>query len=341
MLKKITLIVALMFCMMTPVHAQKKALTLSVQATPLSLTKVKVTGKILYKNIKKADYYRIERAKSTKGYRLVKKGESLTYYDTHLAKNTRYRYQISAYYQGKKLSSASAQVYTGVGSASFFEYQRSDTKFTPTSIELKGFVEDGLKPTGYYVYRKNGKKYKRIANVKAKSKAFHYVDRKVVGGHGYTYKFAGYLKKGKTTYVGKTSSLVTMYACHAVGSFTSYVTKQENDYLLAINSDRFNGPMIMERKGVSLSCEEVPDLYFDSWSNDGRNFTTDSMMSLQPGKTLYLRLKSNSHQSLSLDLLHVDLLAYSTKSKYASLPAILNIPYDATGSARIDLEAIH
>ena len=258
-----------------------------------------------------------------------------------MTKNTRYRYRLTAYYKGKKLSSADATAYTGVGKATFFEYQRSDTKFTPTSIELKGTVENGLTPQGYYVYRKKGKKYALLALIKAASKAFRYVDKKVKGGQGYSYQFAGYRKEGKKTYIGPKSSAITMYACHAIGTFTSHVTMQKGAYVLTLTSDAFNGPLTLTKQGLRLTCEQISDLYLDRWSLDGRNYTTDQKITLMPGKSLYLLVKSQSHQVITEDKLEVDLEEDASSCRYASCPAHFKTPYDATGYAQLNFEYIH
>lgn len=341
MFKKLTLIMMMLLCSVVPIHGQKSYLTLGLQAQPLAMTKVKITGKIVKKNIKKASYYRLEKAKGKASYRLLAKLKKPSYIDCQVTKNTRYRYRLTAYYKGKKLSSADATAYTGVGKATFFEYQRSDTKFTPTSIELKGTVENGLTPQGYYVYRKKGKKYALLAHIKAASKAFRYVDKKVKGGQGYSYQFAGYRKEGKKTYIGPKSSAITMYACHAIGTFTSHVTMQKGAYVLTLTSDAFNGPLTLTKQGLRLTCEQISDLYLDRWSLDGRNYTTDQKITLMPGKSLYLLVKSQSHQVITEDKLEVDLEEDASSCRYASCPAHFKTPYDATGYAQLNFEYIH
>ena len=319
MLKKLTLIMMMLLCSVVPIHGQKSYLTLGLQAQPLAMTKVKITGKIVKKNIKKASYYRLEKAKGKASYRLLAKLKKPSYIDCQVTKNTRYRYRLTAYYKGKKLSSADATAYTGVGKATFFEYQRSDTKFTPTSIELKGTVENGLTPQGYYVYRKKGKKYALLAHIKV----------------------AGYRKEGKKTYIGPKSSAITMYACHAIGTFTSHVTMQKGAYVLTITSDAFNGPLTLTKQGLRLTCEQISDLYLDRWSLDGRNYTTDQKITLMPGKSLYLLVKSQSHQVITEDKLEVDLEEEASSCRYASCPAHFKTPYDATGYAQLNFEYIH
>ena len=58
-------------------------------------------------------------------------------------------------------------------------------------------------------------------------------------------------------------------------------------------------------------------------------------------KSLYLLVKSQSHQVITEDKLEVDLEEDASSCRYASCPAHFKTPYDATGYAQLNFEYIH
>ena len=240
-----------------------------------------------------------------------------TYTDKNLKKNRYYLYRICAYKNvkgAKKLFYQYAvREYTGYAKVEWDdrmlpEYNRH---FSPERIKLEFVINCGVRPTGYEIYRKeNGKSYKKIGKVKYKHDGNgSFTDNKVKKGTKYSYKVRPYFKaKGKTKY-GKYSEAVDCRAVNKCGSYTVDCYRGENaarELILKVTSDENNGntwlpdtyPVWLKTKQINDSenetVEEETDVVPVEQSADGKTWkkVSSSKIKLEPGKTIYLKLKA-------------------------------------------------
>lgn len=135
-------------------------------------------------------------------------GKTFSYTDKKLKPGKRYYYIIRVYknIKGKRKligETLEEENVTGPGPVGWYEYQYSDTDFSPSQIELRFSVENGMKPTGYQIYRKApGEKYQKIKTMKTSKRGVSFVDKKVTAGEQYFYKVRAYKKYGKKILYG-------------------------------------------------------------------------------------------------------------------------------------------
>lgn len=187
-------------------------------------------------------YYKIFRINSTKDYYLgitpkekqykeiAKVSQDKTQYvDKKVKKVNKYCYIIKGYEKkngkDKLICSTFADYiylcYTpgldrpSFGPSSFIE----NYSFPLSKICFSVNPGDGMKPTGYIIYRKKvGKKsYKRV-KLKKLAKG-EYLDKKVAPGSFYKYKVKSYLRIGKKKYYSKMSSVLTLDTIRHIGKY--------------------------------------------------------------------------------------------------------------------------
>ena len=135
-------------------------------------------------------------------------GKTFSYTDKKLKPGKRYFYIMRVYknIKGKRKligETLEKENVTGPGQVVWYEYQYSDTDFSPSQIELRFSVDNGMKPTGYQIYRKApGEKYQKIKTIKTSKRGVSYVDKKVTAGERYFYKVRVYKKYGKKILYG-------------------------------------------------------------------------------------------------------------------------------------------
>lgn len=165
---------------------------LSLNATVTSKTKVKLSWK--KKNVSS---YRVYRASLNKNgdcgkfKRIATLSRSKTSYTNSVSYKKYYRYEVRGYNsKGKLIYSGENDVFSGVSNVSWAEYQWCDAKISPSAIPLEWNCDNGLRPTGYEVYRsENGKTFKKLKTLK---NVYKYTDKSVKAKHTYYYKIRAY-----------------------------------------------------------------------------------------------------------------------------------------------------
>lgn len=244
-------------------------------------------------------------------------GNKTKYVDKAVKSKRRYGYQIKAYkyVKGKKVYKYEANPdYSNLRASTYAwrglwdEYLHADAETTPTSIELIGGYGEGIYPTGYEIYRKTSSaSWKKIATVKAKGlgAAFTYVDKTVVKGKTYRYKFRPYKKvKGKKTY-SKYSDVVKLTAINkdAIYSLGNYTQVNGNikSIVLSLTSAEGNGKTVLEYDRDYLTYHYVTksgkadfvELKIAAYSYDNINWIafSENGVPLLENETVYIQLE--------------------------------------------------
>ncbi len=330
MLLTICLVVAMAgFCSTTAEAAKNMTLNSQVQSTnKIKLTWKKQKGVAGYK-IYRDTYYSEGNYKHELIATLGKKKTSFV--DKKVKANQQYDYTIHAYYykNGKeknKYVGFTNWVETRLTKPGFDEWEDWDegiyglVKTTPNEIKIPvgttGSVIDvdvlgtsSLKPDGIEVFKKVGKKYvsyKKIKIKNKKKKIYYFTDKNVKKGKTYKYKFRTYKKiNGKTVYTKKTNAF-TVCAMNNYTSIDVAVTKpfdtQEKTMEISITNQNDYGDLT----NLGVIYYEFDNtiinyyLSFDivSYSMDQTSWNTDvTTCKVQPGKTVYLRLKETKSHS--------------------------------------------
>lgn len=341
--------------------------SIEVSSKPLSRTAIQLKWKKNRSNIKSVSKFKIYRYSGEKEERAIKdfkciatvSGKTFSYTDKKLKEGQKYVYIVRAYksVKGKQRlvgETAEEENVTGPGQVQWFEYQRSDTDFSPKQIELSFSVPNGIKPTGYQIYRRiPGDKYKKIKTLKLSAKQsgleeISYIDKTVKAGQTYYYKVRAYKKSGRKTYYGKKSEELKMSAVHYDGEFASDIMEEdasEGTVTLCLTSEKHNGTLCVDPNLLSIYLEdssenEEPDVKLKAWSFDGKTWNKDKKIMLSAGKKIYLKLRSENEVKLSKGYL-TGRSVYCEDAVYNDLPAILQFECCGTGYARYRMEFIH
>ncbi len=254
-----------------------------------------------------------------------------SFVDKKVKANQQYEYTIHAYYykNGKeknKYVGFSGCVETWLTKPQFDEWEDWDegiyglVKTTPNEIKIPvgtiGSVigvdvlgTSSLKPDGIEVFKKVGKKYvsyKKIKIKNKKKKVYYFTDKNVKKGKQYKYKFRTYKKiSGKTVYTKKTNAF-TVCAMNNHTSIDLTVTKpfdvQERTMEISITNQNDYGDFT-DICAIHYNFDNTIidyDLNFAivSYSIDQTSWNTDiTTCKVQPGQTVYLRLKERKSHS--------------------------------------------
>lgn len=353
------LAIAAILLTVNPIHADaasKPYYTITVSSQPLSTTSIQLKWKKHKSNVKNPSEFKIYRSSSEKENRTMKdfkliatvSGKTVSYTDKKLKQGKRYFYIIRVYktIKGKRKligETLEEENVTGSGQAGWYEYQYSDTDFSPSQIELRFSVYDGMKPTGYQIYRKApGEKYQKIKTIKTSKREVSYVDKKVTAGEQYSYKVRAYKKYGSKTLYGKKSEAIQMSAVNYKGKFTSTIIDENSSsgtVTVQLTSDQLNGDFSFTpvELGQDFDEENVPD----AWSLDGLTWNTArEQITLAAGKSVYLRFRSGNNVKLTKDDLKNKLI-YTESVRYNGLPAMFSLKCGSTGQAWYNMEFIH
>lgn len=169
----------------------------SLKAKTVTYNSVTLT----WKKVSGATYY-VEQStgKKWKTVKKALKSNSLTV--KKLTSGTKYKFRIRA----KKGSSYGKYSKTLTVTPKPAKVKASVSSVTTTSAKLKWSKVSGA--SGYYVQKKDGKKWKKVATVKAKTTS--YTVKKLTLGKTYTYRVVAYRTVGKNKVQGTPSSSLTV-----------------------------------------------------------------------------------------------------------------------------------
>ena len=361
-----------------PIHTDagtKPYYTITVSSQPLSTTSIQLKWKKQKSNVKNPSKFKIYRCSSEKENRAMKdfkliatvSGKTFSYTDKKLKPGKRYFYIIRVYknIKGKRKligETLEEENVTGPGHVGWYEYQYSDTDFSPSQIELRFSVDNGMKPTGYQIYRKApGEKYQKIKTIKTSKREVSYVDKKVTAGTQYSYKVRAYKKYGSKTLYGKKSEVLQMSAVNYQGKFTSTIIEENSSsetVTVQLTSNQFNGDFYFTpvELGQDFDEEDIPDasagtnggqmkqdpiMILDAWSLDSITWNTArEPISLTAGKSVYLRFRSGNNVKLTKEYLKSKSV-YREDVRYNGLSAIFSLKWNGTGQAWYNMEFIH
>lgn len=115
-------------------------------------------------------------------------------------------------------------------------------------IEVETYLNKGLTPDGYEIYRKAGNEsYKKIATVKSNKFYIKYKDTNVSPGKSYTYKMRAYKIINNQTIYGEYSDTYTRgtfykYAKYKVEAITP-ATDATSEFIIKITNDKYSKPI--------------------------------------------------------------------------------------------------
>lgn len=255
-------LLCMLLVMVIPAVGQTAETYFTINTETKSETKIELSWK--KKAVSKYEIYRALVAKNGVIGKYKKlatiPGNKTTYTDKVSAKKY-YSYKVIGYkkkntkfikaYRGVQLA------YSGMSNAVWQEYQHCDAETTPESIDLNIRLGDGLRPTGYEIYRSpDGKRYKKIAVIKSKEKALDYTDTTVEAGEAYYYKVRAYRTVGGKKLYGRCTEPMQITAVNRVGKFRTEVLTEPADLMselvISIASETGNGI-------CTFDSAEIPD----------------------------------------------------------------------------------
>lgn len=295
-------------------------------------------------------------------------GKKSRYVDKKVKYKKRYAYIIKGYKykNGKKVYKFEANpdrsgltAYTGMGVANWEEYLKSDTETTPNSIRLSGY-QDGIVPTAYEIYRKEGSSsWKMIKTVKSKGAdgGFEYIDTTVSKGKTYRYKFRSYKKTGGKKLYSKYSDVVKLTAVYRDPHYSLQVSTPSNSLnksiVVGLTSRDGNGnttltkPMnLIEytyRKTASGNIEYV-DLIPVKYSYDNVNWQAfpQEGISFRENRTVYVELEAQDGKEFPFYKTEVHGSKITWWIQYNKMEYILDIDFvNGTASGRSNGEYYH
>lgn len=327
----ICLIVAVAGCCSTTAEAAKD---MTLNTTVQSDTKIKLTwkkqkgveGYKIYKTYYVGGNYDKQELIATLG----KNKTSFT--DNSVKANQQYQYRIDAYYykngkqKNKYVGWTDDLVSTKLENPRFNEDEDWDEGIyglvktsanqikipigmTKSVIGVDVLGNSSLKPDGIEVFKKIGKKYVSYKKIKIKNnkkKIYYFTDKNVKKGKKYKYKFRTYKKiNGKTVYSAKTNAF-TICAMNNYTALDVAITEafdiQERTMAMSVTNNTDYGAFTNFHT-ITYELDDtntVHDIEFDiiSYSYDQITWNTDvNTCKVQPGKTVYLRLKENKRDS--------------------------------------------
>ncbi|MCC8168059.1 MAG: L,D-transpeptidase family protein [Clostridiales bacterium] len=196
--------------------------SISMSGKKITLTWKKVTGATGYRIYRKTKGGEWERIKT------VTSASTLTYSDSNVEAGTKYYYRIRAYYKKDSDSKAMWGAYS--------TYKALTCK--PAEVTLKSAVlvsgtsakvtwEAQSTADGYYVYRKSGDSWKKIATVTDDNS---YTDTGLTYGKTYTYTVRAYWKSGDDIIKG-------YYDSDGIKVKVTYTSKYVDGYKLYYDAD--------------------------------------------------------------------------------------------------------
>ncbi len=291
-----------------------------------------------------------------------------SFVDRKVKKNRRYYYEVKAYKKSGKsyklmYHETSYVIYTGYVAPDWDDYVYSDYPLSPKLISLHFDEMNGIKASGFKIYRRKSgtKSFKTIATIKAKKNKdkYIYTDKSVEKGATYYYKIKSYYNKGKKKIYSAYSDTIKMSAVNRKGIFNvSMITKLQNDVVsldLKITSDAGNGDLELSN-GTYFAYAFTNDFYYAEdyygltpayFSTDGNNWkeiADNKKLVIKPKQTLYLRLQCEDGKKIPyLDIYNSGTRYMETEyCKYNNLPSYFTLKFDSTpSSAYVNLDFIH
>ena len=312
--------------------------------------------KITWSGTKEYRYWRIRRAIIKKdgrqsAYKTIKvlKRTNKSFTIKKLKKDRQYVFEITGGIKKKGkykplMYDYFWDVYTGLSRAEWQDYAGSDAPCSPTYIDLWGYCQsDGLPVKGFQIYRrKKGEKiFKKIATIN--KKGFPYRDKKVEKGVSYQYRLRTYGTYKKKRIYSPYSSVLTRSAINQKGKFLSEkISCTQEELVVKLASLPYNADLILRAGSLFFPEEEEEEigLVIKGYSYDNKtwkNLSEEGKITLQAGKTVYLRLISgNGNQDMTLvNSLKGDVVTYD------NLPCFFGIAIGGEGSTTHNDEFIH
>ena len=367
-------------CSLCNVQAPTKvnaASYMNLNATAISKTQVKLTWKK-----KSVSSYKIYRATVNKNdtcgkfKKIATVSKSKVSYTNKVTYKQKYCYRIYGYKNGKKIYQGEEYVYSGVPASGWDEYQFCDAKISPTAIPLNWYAENGLKPTGYEIYRsENGKTYKKIKTLKNVNK---YTDKTVQAKHTYYYKVRAYRTiSGKKVY-GKYSESVKHSAVNKNGIYSMDILPGDVASASAVSGSSVIAPILSSpasiyvvvssdamNANITMESGNLWDAEFTFKAEDGTEKTEsghaygyiyqlkgdawlevedENDVTIKPGETFYIRFdlrKDNMADMASVSAVTLD--AYYGGITYNGFESLTSftIPDDKTFTVSINGERYH
>lgn len=238
-------------------------------------------------------------------------------------------------------------------------YQDSDSQLrlgTSTDfIEVEVYLDEGVAPTGYEIYRKSGdESYKKIADVKSNEFYIKYTDDTVEPGKEYTYKMRAYKEIGKKTIYSEYSETYSDDTFYVSGCFLleTLTPAGENttEIVVKLTNDEYSRPINIkyEFEGTGTYIyDEDPDgktVVLKQFSYDNQNWTNKEGQTLKidSGESIYLKFVSYDGKPFPFNLdtnPYSRIEAYSVN--YGGLASYLNLDLQAsTGTTYCNSEDI-
>ena len=304
---------ALIVCLASaaPVFAKSKTTHKNLEGLKcktLSMTTVKVRWKkvpgvkkyVIYKRYWKGEKEKCKKLKTVSG---KKKSAVLK-----LGKNKEIEILVKGVKKkkhGKKIVyEDTAYACSGLSRPEWYAEEIGGYYHSPTEIGFSFEPWDGLKPTGYEVYRKEvgAQKYTLIKKVNLKKAhlkySFGWTDTSVKAGQRYYYKVRSYRKSGKKVYKSKMSTPGCLGATYYNGRFKVQKEADGEIMILKLTSDPLNeetGGGIEYGEGFPAKTENVCYMA-DACSYDGKVWRTmdamhDGGFRVKAGESVWIRLK--------------------------------------------------
>ena len=299
---------------------------MNLNATAISKTQVKLSWKK-----KSVSSYKIYRATVNKNdtcgkfKKIATVSKSKVSYTNKVSYKQKYCYRIYGYKNGKKVYYGEEDVYIGVPASVWDEYQYCDAKISPTAIPLNWYTKNGLKPTGYEIYRsENGKTYKKIKTLKNVNK---YTDKTVQAKHTYYYKVRAYRTiSGKKVY-GKYSESVKHSAVNQFGIYDIQPledkTASPSAISIAVTSAALNGTMTFKATQCAAICtfedkdgttkSELDTAKMVKYSLDGKTWKdieAEKTYTIKAGESIYLGFYVYDAKGNEIDLTTVSSIKF-------------------------------
>lgn len=328
---------------------------IKLNATAISKTQVKLSWK--KKSVSSYNIYRATVNKNDscgKFKKIATLSKSKVSYTDKVSYKQQYCYRIYGYKNGKQVYHGEAYVYSGVPASNWDEYQFCDAKISPTAIPLTWYSDNGLKPTGYEIYRsENGKTYKKLKTLQ-RPKTTSYTDKTVQAKHTYYYKVRAYrTMSGKKVY-GKYSESVKHCA---VNQFGIYELKPLTDQTVspsavsvAVTSATLNGTMTFKNPECSATCtfedkdetakKESYPAKMTMYSLDGntwKDIEDEKTYTVKAGETIYLRFFVYDEQGMEIDLTTASSVMFEADVTYNGFASVIQFAFPQDNSFKTDL----
>ncbi len=319
-------VIFVLFCAVAfPVPVQADTKNMNLKATVTGKTSVKLNWK--KKTAAGYDIYRAPcKADGSPGkyQKVASVSGKKTSYQDNVAYKKYYTYKIKAFKKkaGKKIYTHEGvnMAYAGVGKADWQENLYSDATVSPDFIQLEMNVPEGMKPTGFEIYRSEGDlSYQKIAKMKTNAAYAVYTDEDVAAGTSYSYRARAYKNIGKKTIYGKYSVPIRLAAVNQIGKYKVSSLLQTNQNVsnisLAVTSDSDNADTIFsgELGGTQTMYTDTDSddfIYLEpikySFDNQTWQELKKQEIVLKPGQTIYIMLQEENGKAFDYKISGVE-----------------------------------